>query len=186
MYLVVGLGNPGAEYANTRHNAGFRVIENLAKRFGIFSLKSKCKSFIAQFEHQDRKIILAMPQTFMNNSGEAVSELAHWFKIKPEKIIVVYDDVDLELGRLRLRMKGSDGGHHGMESIQKHLKTTQFSRIRIGIGRPQAQKSVTSYVLENFSREDLEIIEAVVDQASQAVMDAILLGFETAMNKYNA
>ncbi len=173
MYLIVGLGNPGPEYENTRHNLGFKVIDELARRLGITSLKSKCHSFIAEARINGHKVIIAQPQTFMNNSGPAVRGLLEWFKLKPQNLILIYDDVDLEVGQLRLREKGSAGGHHGVESVIASAGTTHFARVRIGIGRENLVDDVTDYVLQKIPASQRESLEEAVVSAADAIESMI-------------
>lgn len=186
MFLVVGLGNPGSQYENTRHNLGFKVIEELARRLGIASLKSKCQSFIAEAKVSDHKVILAQPQTFMNDSGPAVRGLMEWFKIKPSALILIYDDVDLEVGQLRIREKGNAGGHHGVESVIASIGTTQFARVRIGIGRENLTDDVTDYVLQPIPPSQQQALDEAVILAADAVEAIISNGLSAAMNRFNA
>jgi PTH1 family peptidyl-tRNA hydrolase len=185
LYLIVGLGNPGEEYENTRHNLGFRVINELASRLGLKSLKSKHQSFIGEGVIAGHKALLAEPQTFMNNSGAAVKGLLSWYKIDPQKLIVVYDDVDLPVGQIRLREQGSAGGHHGIESVIASVGTTEFARVRIGIGRDSLTGDVAGYVLQNIPTAQREPLEAAVVTAADAVEAVIADGLAVAMNKFN-
>jgi PTH1 family peptidyl-tRNA hydrolase len=185
VYLIVGLGNPGQEYENTRHNLGFRVINELASRLGLGSLKSKHQSFIGEGVIAGHKVLLAEPQTFMNNSGLAARELLSWYKIDVKKLIVIYDDVDLEVGQIRVREKGSAGGHHGIESLIAHVGTSEFARVRIGIGRENLTGDVADYVLQNIPPAQREPLESAIVTAADAV-EAIIAGtLPTAMNKFN-
>lgn len=184
MYLIVGLGNPGPEYAETRHNLGFKVIDLLAGELKL-SFKNKCQAEIAETLLGGHKIILAKPQTFMNNSGLAVRELASWYKIAPQKVIVIYDDVDLEVGQLRLREKGNAGGHHGMESVIAHLGTTDFPRIRIGIGRDNLSGDVADYVLRIIPAAQKPALDETVVLAADAIGAIVAEGIAKAMNKFN-
>ena len=185
MYLIVGLGNPGPEYENTRHNLGFRVINELASRLGLKSLKSKHQSFIGEGAIAGHRVLLAEPQTFMNNSGLAVRELLSWYKIDVKKLIVIYDDVDLEVGQIRVREKGSAGGHHGIESIIAHVGTSEFARVRIGISREGLTGDVADYVLQNIPPSQREPLEAAVVTAAEAAAAIIADGLAAAMNKFN-
>ncbi len=188
MYIVVGLGNPGKDYEDTRHNLGFKTIEELARQFGLFELKAKSKlqSYVGESVFQEHKIILAQPQTFMNHSGLAVSALINWYKASPEHLIVVFDDVDLEPGQIRIRPKGISGGHHGVDSIIEQINTTEFNRVRIGIGREDLSSDVTEYVLKKIPPNEREILNAAIPKAAEAVKTIISCGIEQAMNKYNA
>jgi len=186
VYLIVGLGNPGEEYEQTRHNLGFRVINELAARLGLKSLKSKHQSFVGEGLIAGHKAILAEPQTFMNNSGAAVRGLLDWHKIDPKKLIVVYDDVDLEVGQIRLREQGSAGGHHGMESVIASLGTGEFARVRVGIGRDGFSGDLANYVLQNIPPAQRETLDAAIIAAADAVEAIIADGLPLAMNRFNA
>ncbi len=169
MYLIVGLGNPGPEYENTRHNLGFRVVSELASRLGLPAFKDKHHSFLAEGKISDHKVILAQPQTFMNNSGPAVAGLLAWYKIEPAKLIVIYDDVDLEIGVIRSREKGGAGGHHGLESVIGSIGTSEFARVRVGIGRESLTGDVSDYVLQKIPPAQRETLEAAIMSAADAV-----------------
>lgn len=185
MFLVVGLGNPGPEYEDTRHNLGFRVVDELASRLGISALRSKHQSFIGEGKIGEHKVILAEPQVFMNNSGPAVRGLLSWYKIGIEKLILIYDDVDLEAGQIRIREKGAAGGHHGMESVIASAGTSEFARVRIGIGRESPTADVTDYVLQRIPPSQREALDAAIIKAADAVEMIIAAGLAKAMNKYN-
>lgn len=169
MYLIVGLGNPGPEYENTRHNLGFKVIEELASRLNITAFKEKHHSFIGEGSIDGKKVFLAQPQTFMNNSGPAVRGILEWHKIGAEKLILIYDDVDLEVGQLRIREGGSAGGHHGVESVIASLGTTKFFRVRLGIGRENLTGDVADYVLQKIPASQRERLAAAIISAAEAV-----------------
>ncbi|MDD5593251.1 MAG: aminoacyl-tRNA hydrolase [Candidatus Margulisbacteria bacterium] len=186
MYLIVGLGNPGKEYENTRHNLGFRVINELASRQGLTSLRSKHHSFIGEGKIDDHKVILAQPQTFMNDSGSAVRGLLAWYKLDVKNLIVIYDDVDLEIGQIRIREKGGAGGHHGLESIIGSLGSSDFMRVRIGIGRENLTGDVADYVLQNIPPAQREPLEAAIVAAADAAEAIVAAGLAAAMNKYNS
>lgn len=185
MFLVVGLGNPGSEYEDTRHNLGFRVVDELASRLGISTLKLKHQSFIGEGKIDDHKVILAQPQAFMNNSGPAVRGLLSWYKIGIDKLVLVYDDVDLEVGQIRVREKGAAGGHHGMESVIASVGASEFARVRIGIGRENLTADVTDYVLQKIPPSQREILDAAILTAADAVQEIITSGLASAMNKFN-
>jgi len=185
VFLVVGLGNPGPEYEDTRHNLGFKVIDELARKHGLSALKSKFNSFIGEVKVQQRKIILAQPQTFMNNSGPAVRGMMDWYKLLPSHLILIYDDVDLELGQLRLRDRGNAGGHHGVESVIESTGTTEFIRIRLGIGRESMSGDVSDYVLQKIPSSQREILDQTVIAAAEAIEAVIADGPVAAMNKFN-
>jgi len=186
MFLVVGLGNPGPEYEDTRHNLGFKVIEELARRHGIPSFKSKFHSFLGEVSINQRKIILAQPQTFMNNSGLAVRGMLEWYKLLPGHLILIYDDVDLEVGQLRIRDHGNAGGHHGVESVMNSLGATEFMRVRIGISRESLSGDVSDYVLQKIPPSQRESLDQSILTAADAVESIIHDGLVVAMNKFNA
>jgi len=185
MYLIVGLGNPGPEYEKTRHNLGFMVIGELCRRLRVSQFKSKFHSFIAEEKMGEHRVVLAQPQTFMNNSGLAVRGIGEWFKIDPQKIILIYDDVDLEVGQIRIREKGGPGGHHGMESVINSLGTSSFPRVRIGIGRENLSQDVSDYVLQAIPPSQRAPLEAAVIAAAEAVECIVTEGLMVAMNRYN-
>ena len=188
MYLVVGLGNPGKEYESTRHNIGFRVIDRLSADLNIKVSKGLCQAITGQGDSAGHKLILAKPQTFMNLSGDSVFELVKWFKIEKDKLIVIYDDLDLDVGALRIRPKGNSGGHKGVDSTIKRLGTTEFIRIRIGIGRPDRtlmKDENPDYVLSRIPKEEVEAIDHAILSAAEAVPLIMKESLETAMNKYN-
>ncbi|MFA4844575.1 MAG: aminoacyl-tRNA hydrolase [Candidatus Margulisiibacteriota bacterium] len=185
MFLVVGLGNPGPEYAATRHNLGFKVIEELAVRLGLKSLKAKHQSLVGEADIAGHKVILAQPQTFMNNSGTAVQGLLNWHKLDRSSLIVIYDDVDLEIGQIRLREKGAAGGHHGVESIIAVSGGSDFIRVRVGIGRESLSGDVADYVLQRIPPAERDSLAEAVMTAAEAVEAIIRDGLPVAMNKYN-
>lgn len=186
MKLIVGLGNPGKEYASTRHNIGFMVIDQLSQELNIKVDKIKFKSVIGEGFINTEKVVLAKPQTFMNLSGQAVLDMVQWYKLSPEDILVIYDDLDIPGGKLRLRMKGSAGGHNGMKSIIYLVQSEDIPRLRVGIGRPQNQKMQTAdYVLGRFSNEETVTMAEAVEKASKAVITIIDNGVEKAMNEVN-
>lgn len=184
MKLVVGLGNPGGEYAFTRHNVGFMVIDELAKRHAITNWRSKHEALAAEIR-ADEPILLVKPQTFMNLSGNAVGAIARWYKVAPEDIIVIVDDMDLAPGRLRLRTRGSSGGHRGLESILVNLGQEDFIRVRVGIGRPRPGQEVVNYVLNGFSQEEKLLLDKAIVQAADAVEYMLKHDMASAMNRYN-
>lgn len=183
MKLIVGLGNPGKQYENTRHNVGFRVIDCLAEKLDCTVEKEKYKALVGECWLGGEKLLLVKPQTYMNLSGEAVAALANFYKIGTEEIIAVYDDLALETGRLRIRTKGSHGGHNGMRSIIALLKTEKFARLRIGIGKPEI--AVSDYVLGKFSSAEELLIAQAVAGAAEAVMLIVEKGIDKAMNRFN-
>lgn len=188
MYLVIGLGNPGEEYEKTRHNLGFMVISEIAGRLGLKELKQKTKvqSYIGEASFDGKKAILAQPTTFMNNSGIAARALLNWYKINIDHIIVISDDVDLEVGQVRVRTEGGAGGHHGLESIIAHLNSTQFIRVRIGIGRENLTGDVSAHVLGKIKSDEQEPLTLAIIKAAEAVLSIISKGPAAAMNQFNA
>ncbi|KUK81331.1 MAG: Peptidyl-tRNA hydrolase [Pelotomaculum thermopropionicum] len=187
MKLIVGLGNPGCKYAATRHNVGFMALDRLAADAGVEIKKKMFKSLAGRGMIGRENVILAKPQTFMNLSGEAVGLLLGWFKLNPADLIVVYDDLDLPPGNMRVRSGGGSGGHKGMQSIIKVLGTQNFPRIRIGIGRPPVIGFETAdYVLSRFSPGEVKKFEEVLEMAAKAVRCIVLDGVERAMNLYNS
>lgn len=182
MKMIVGLGNPGSEYAQTRHNVGFMLVDKLASDLKVDVTKKKFNALIGESQIKGEKIILVKPQTYMNLSGEAVGALARWYKISPVDIVVIYDDMDLPLGKLRLRAFGGAGGHNGMKSLISVLGTEKFPRMRIGIGR--SQHSV-NHVLGKFHGAEKDTITATLEQTLQAVYTWIHQDINAAMNKFN-
>jgi len=181
--LIVGLGNPGAKYQSTRHNVGFMVIDKLGS--GIDgSSRERFQGAILETRRDDETLVLLKPLTFMNNSGASVSQVANWYKISPEKILIVYDDLDLPFGTIRLRPKGSAGGHNGLESVIRHVGTDEVPRLRIGIGRP-ASGSTVNYVLSRFSKQEQTELASVVDLAAEVAACWLSNGIQVAMNRYN-
>src|SRR6478609_8023496 len=157
-HLIVGLGNPGAEYAKTRHNAGFMLADSLAKSWRVdWNNEKKFQSRIAKAERDGKRLVLCEPQTFMNLSGEAVGALVNFYQLPLPRLVVVVDDADLPLGEIRLRPSGSSGGHHGLESIEQHLSSRDYARLRLGIGRHAGAREITDYVLGRFSGAEAEL-----------------------------
>lgn len=185
MKLIVGLGNPGEKYAKTRHNIGFRAISKLAKEFSIKADQLKCHSLVGEGFYENEKIILAQPLTYMNKSGKAVNSLLNKYNLKLEDIIVIYDDLDLDVGEIRIKRKGSSGGHNGLKSIINNLKSKEFVRIRIGIGRPPAGFNVADYVLDYFDNEEEIVIQENLDEVIEAVKVIKNDSVEKAMNNFN-
>ena len=187
IFLIVGLGNPGREYARTRHNAGFLLVESLAEKWRAhWNEEGKFSSQGAKAEKAGRKLFLCKPQTYMNLSGEAVGKMAEFYKISPKQILVLVDDADLPFGEIRLRKSGSSGGHHGLENIQHHLGTQEFPRLRIGIGRTDSNvREITNYVLGQFSAAENELLQKIISRASEQVESWLDEGIEKAMSKFN-
>jgi PTH1 family peptidyl-tRNA hydrolase len=185
--LIVGLGNPGPEYAQTRHNAGYLAVEQLAARWkASWTTSRKFKSRVARLDLEGRRILLGQPETFMNLSGEAVAGLRNYYHVDWPDLLVVLDDADLPLGTLRLRPQGSSGGHHGLESIEQHLGTRQFARLRIGIGRgADGRREITDYVLSGFSRAEAQLRDEVLAHACDQIECWAREGVAQAMNRFN-
>lgn len=184
-YLLVGLGNPGRQYENTRHNIGFMLMNRLAEKLGESFSKLESKALIAKCTYQEQRLVLAKPQTFMNLSGRAVSSLLRYYKVPVTNLLVTYDEVDLPLGTLRMRPSGGSAGHKGMQSIVEQLGTEEIPRLRIGVGRPPGRMEAADYVLQNFSREEAEELTILLDTAAEAVLTFVSGGLEKAMNQYN-
>ncbi len=184
MKLIIGLGNPGAEYSGTRHNVGFEVVDILSKRHRISVSKRAHKSVLGAGIIGREKVCLARPMTFMNLSGDAVGEICRYYKIEIEDIIVVLDDVAIEPGRVRLRLQGSAGGHNGLANILQRLQTQNIPRIRIGVGSPRPGQLV-NHVLSSFEPDELPLIHEACETAADAVELAVQSGFELSMNRYN-
>lgn len=185
-YLIVGLGNPGPQYKENRHNVGFMVLDELAKGLGAKFGKLQSNALIAQVKRRETRLILAKPRTFMNNSGAAVGPLLRFYKTPLEKLLVVYDDVDLPFETLRLRASGSSAGQKGMKSIIERLGTQEFARLRMGVGRPKGRMSTPDHVLQDFSRGEKAALPFLLRRAAEAVEDFIHEGIAAAMNKTNA
>ncbi|WP_123054828.1 aminoacyl-tRNA hydrolase [Clostridium sp. JN-1] len=183
MFLIVGLGNIGSQYSHTRHNVGFDVIDLISKRYNISINREKFKGMYGEGRVGNEKVILLKPSTYMNLSGESVIEAVNFYKISSQNIIIVYDDIDLDIGRMRIRNHGSAGGHNGIKNIIYNLNTEVFPRIRIGIGQPK--QDLVSHVLGRFSKDDRERLEKVFDLAVDAVECLIKSGADEAMNKFN-
>ena len=185
-FLIVGLGNPGEKYEYTRHNAGFLTLDRLCVEENFKINKIKYKSVIGEVNIRSHKCIAMKPQTFMNNSGEAVREAASFYKIPPEKIIVIFDDISLPCGKLRIRRKGSDGGHNGIKSIIYHLGSDNFPRIKIGVGeKPHPDYDLADWVLSTFKKDEMEQLKNAVESACEAVRLIADGKTDVAMNKFN-
>lgn len=186
-WLIVGLGNPGAKYAATRHNAGFIAVDRLADKENFDIKKIKFKSLIGDTVIGGKRCIVMKPSTFMNNSGEAVGECVNFYKIEPENVLVIFDDINFDAGVMRIRKKGSDGGHNGMKSIIYHLNSNEFPRIRLGVGsKPNPDYDLADWVLSNFSESEKKAFEGAADNAAEAVKLIVSGEIDTAMNKYNS
>lgn len=184
MKLIVGLGNPGREYEKTRHNAGFMVMEKIEKELGISIDQKKFKALVCKTNVKGEQVLFMKPQTYMNLSGEAVAEAMKFFRIDVKDLLVIYDDMDLPVGKVRLREKGSAGGQNGMKNIISHVHTQEFNRVRVGIGKDPRIPTV-DYVLGKIRKEDLEAFDQALNLAKDAVIYAIDHSFADTMNRYN-
>jgi peptidyl-tRNA hydrolase, PTH1 family len=184
-FLLVGLGNPGREYRETRHNIGFMLLDRLATRLAVRFSRLQSKALIASATFEERKIILAKPQTFMNLSGQSVLGLIHFYKLPLKNILIAHDDLDLPNGTIRIRPDGGSAGQKGMNSILERLGTDEFPRLRLGVGRPPGQMLAPDYVLQDFSRDELSIVNETLDRAVEAAITFVINGLEVSMNKYN-
>ena len=185
MKCVIGLGNPGKKYEKTRHNIGFLVVDELAKRNHIQLSKNKFKCDYDMTMLQQEKVLFVQPQTFMNLSGEGIRPLLDFYKIAVEDIIVIYDDLDLPTGKIRLREKGGHGGHNGIRSLIQHLGTKDFKRIRVGIGRPTTAQPIVDYVLQSFAKSEMDDVNHAIMIAADASEKWIETSFNDAMNQFN-
>ena len=185
-HLIVGLGNPGKEYAFTRHNAGFLTLDYLSDILKVSINRSKFKALVAEGTIGDNRVLLMQPQTYMNNSGEAVAEAFNFYKIKPENVIVIFDDISLPVGKMRIRKNGSAGGHNGIKSIIAHLGTQDFPRVKIGVGeKPHKEMDLADWVLSKFPQDEQKVLFEKFGDATEAVKLMVSGKTEEAMNKYN-
>ena len=185
MYLIVGLGNPESDYAKTRHNMGFNVINKLAEKFDISVNKSKFKAEYGTGIINGEKVILVKPQTFMNLSGEAVQEFMNFYKIENKDLIIIYDDIDTVPGKIRIRKSGGPGTHNGMKSVVGCINSTEFTRVRVGIGMPEFKGDLINYVIGYVPEEEFKTLNEGVAIAANAVEEILKNGVDIAMNKYN-
>ncbi|MCX7872605.1 MAG: aminoacyl-tRNA hydrolase [Verrucomicrobiae bacterium] len=187
IYLIAGLGNPGEEYASTRHNAGFMVLERLGNLWQAqWTLEKQFCSRIALVKPQGKRVILCCPQTYMNLSGKAVVPIVNYYRIDLKNLLVVADDADLPLGCLRMRPKGSSGGHHGLDSIETMLGSRDYARLRIGIGRePNSPRQITNHVLGKFNKDEMKVLDLTLENAVKQIQTWLFDGIEKAMNKFN-
>ena len=186
MYYIVGLGNPGLQYENTRHNVGFLTIDYLAKKYDIKVKKLKFKSLYGQGEISGQKVMLIKPQTYMNNSGEAVRDLKNFYKFEDDKLIVILDDIDIDFGKIRIKKKGSAGTHNGMKSIIYQIQTDNFPRIKIAVGQKPSYMDLASFVLSGFTKYEADIVREEIINAAEACQMIINDDIDKAMNKYNS
>ena len=185
MYIIVGLGNPEPEYSNTRHNMGFDTINKLAKKYNIEFSKTNFKGIYGTGIIEGEKVILLKPQTYMNLSGESVKKIIDFYKLNTENLIIIYDDIDIEPGIIKLRKTGGSGTHNGMKSVIKEIGTEKFPRVRVGIGKPEHKGDLINYVIGKIPEEDKKILEKSTDIARDAVIEIIKSGIDKAMNKFN-
>ena len=184
-YLLIGLGNPGREYRDNRHNVGFMLIDRLAVRLGAHGMKVQSKAIVTTASYQERRLILAKPQTYMNLSGNSAQGLLNFYKVPMENMLIAHDDLDIPFGTLRIRPKGGPGGQGGMASTIEKLGTNGFARLRIGIGRPPGRMDPAAYVLQDFSRDEMRVLSEIIDRAADAALEFVMNGVNAAMNKYN-
>lgn len=185
MYLIVGLGNPGEKYAGNRHNVGFMLIDLLAEYLGVDVRKAKFKGLYGEAVFEGQKLILLKPQTYMNSSGEAVRAFKEFYKIENENIIVISDDIDIDFGMVRVRKKGSAGGHNGLKSIINHIGGQDFPRIKIAVNKKPDYMDLADFVLSNFTTSEKKVLEKELDLAKEAVFDIVGKDIDSAMNKIN-
>jgi PTH1 family peptidyl-tRNA hydrolase len=184
-YLLIGLGNPGREYRDNRHNVGFMLVDRIAVRLNARGMKVQSKAIVLTAIYEDRKLILAKPQTYMNLSGQSVQGLIHFYKLPLTNVLIAHDDLDIPFGTIRIRPGGGPGGQRGMASTIEQLGTKDFPRLRIGIGRPPGRMDPSAYVLQDFTRDELKILSEILDRAADAALEFVLSGLDKAMNKYN-
>ena len=185
IYLIIGLGNPGREYKDTRHNIGFMLIDHLAEKIGARGMKVQSKAIVTSGLYEERKLILAKPQTYMNLSGQSVQGLLHFYKIPHTHLLVAHDDLDIPYGTIRIRPTGGPGGQRGMANTIELLGTKDFPRLRLGIGRPPGRMDPKDYVLQDFSKDELKLMPELLSRASDAALEFVMNGLNAAMNKYN-
>ncbi len=185
MYIIVGLGNPEPEYSNTRHNMGFDTINKIAKKYNIEFSKTNFKGIYGTGIIEGEKVILLKPQTYMNLSGESIKEIIDFYKLNTDNLIIIYDDIDIEPGIIKLRKTGGPGTHNGMKSVIKEIGTEKFPRVRIGIGKPEHKGDLINYVIGKIPEEDKKILEKSTDVAKDAVIEIIKNGMDKAMNLFN-
>lgn len=185
MIIVAGLGNPGKGYSSSRHNIGFMVVDELAKGLGVSLKKKGFRSHYAQGSIEEKRLLLLKPDTYMNRSGEALSDVFEFFKIPTKDLIVVYDEMDLPLGNIRVKVGGGSAGHRGIESIISSLGQSDFIRVRVGIGKPVKKSQAIDHVLSQFEKDEKKLVNRTVDRAKDAVLEIVLSGAKNAMNKFN-
>jgi len=184
-FLLIGLGNPGREYSNTRHNFGFMLVDRIAVRLNARGMKVQSKAIVMDARYEERKLILAKPQTFMNLSGQSVQGLIHFYKIPLENVMILSDDLDIPFGTIRIRASGGPGGQRGLSSIIEKLGTKDIPRMRLGIGRPPGRMDAADYVLQQFSKDESQTLSETLDRAADATLEFVMNGLTAAMNKFN-
>lgn len=184
-YLIVGLGNPGPDYKLNRHNVGFMVLDEIAQKLGESFTRVQQDALVAQARHGEERLVLAKPRSYMNNSGRVVRGLKNFYKLPLERLLVIYDEVDLPFGTLRMRPEGGSAGHKGMRSLIENLGGQGFARLRVGAGRPPGRMQTPDYVLQDFSRQEQEELPFVLQRAAEAALSFVSEGVEAAMNQYN-
>ena len=184
-FLLIGLGNPGREYKDTRHNFGFMLIDRIAVRLNARGMKVQSKAIVMNTTHEERKLILAKPQTFMNLSGQSVQGLVHFYKIPLTNVMILSDDLDIPFGTVRIRASGGPGGQRGLSSILEKLGTKDVPRMRLGIGRPPGRMDPSAYVLQHFSRDEMQTLSEVLDHGVEATLAFVTHGLNKAMNEFN-
>ncbi len=184
-YLIAGLGNPGAQYRGTRHNVGFMVVDQLAKRLETSFSRLESRALVTKADYQGKRLVLVKPVTYMNLSGQAVGSLARFYKVPRENLLATYDDVDLPLGTLRLRPGGGSAGHRGMASIIEKLGSQEFPRLRVGVSRPPGRMEAADYVLQPFAASEKELLNVALEAAVDAILVFVSEGLNAAMNKFN-
>jgi len=184
-YLLIGLGNPGREYRESRHNVGFMLVDRITVRLNARGMKVQSKAIVITATVEDRKLILAKPQTYMNLSGQSIQGLIHFYKLPLTNVLIAYDDLDIPFGTIRIRPGGGPGGQRGMASTIEHLGTNDFPRLRIGIGRPPGRMDPAAYILQDFTRAEMKSLSEILDRAADAALEFVISGLDKAMNKYN-
>ena len=185
MLLIIGLGNPEEDYSKTRHNMGFNVINKIAEEYKIEVSKKKFDGLVGEGIIEGQKVMLLKPQTYMNLSGKSIIQAVNFYKIPIENIYVIYDDIDTNIGKIRIRKKGSAGSHNGMKSVIEELQTEDFARIRVGIGKPEFKGDMINYVIGAIPEEEVKILDEGTTKAKEAVIEILKNGIDTSMNKYN-
>ena len=185
MKIIVGLGNPGKKYENTRHNLGYKVIDLLSEKLKVNINKEKMEGQYGTGKYEDEKIILVKPLTYMNLSGNCVTQFLKYYKAIPEDLIVIYDDIDIAVGKIRIKPSGSPGTHNGMKDITSKIGTKEFARVRVGSGKPTEEIDLADYVLSNFKKEEKEEVTKSIEKAADAIVNILKDGIDDSMNKYN-